>query len=39
VDGESAASDLVTVRERDSLAQERVSTSQLEGYLAARLVG
>jgi glycyl-tRNA synthetase len=39
VDGESAASDSVTVRERDSLAQERVSTSQLKGYLAARLVG
>jgi glycyl-tRNA synthetase len=39
IDGESAASDSVTVRERDSLTQERVSTAQLKGYLAARLVG
>jgi glycyl-tRNA synthetase len=39
VDGESAASDSVTVRERDSLAQERVGTAQLKAYLAARLVG
>jgi glycyl-tRNA synthetase len=39
VDGESAASDSVTVRERDSLAQERVGASQLKAYLAARLAG
>ena len=39
VDGDSAGSDSVTVRERDSLAQERVSTAQLKAYLAARLVG
>jgi glycyl-tRNA synthetase len=37
VDGESAADDTVTVRERDSLAQERVAASQLAGYLAEKL--
>ena len=37
VDGESAAGDSVTVRDRDTLKQERVSTSQLVGYLAQRL--
>ncbi len=39
IDPQSAGDDTVTVRERDSLAQERVGTSQLRGYLAARLVG
>ncbi len=39
VDGESAGNDSVTVRDRDSLAQDRVATSQLKGYLAAKLVG
>jgi glycyl-tRNA synthetase len=29
----------VTVRERDSMKQERVSLDQIEGYLAARLIG
>jgi len=29
----------VTVRARDTMAQERVSLDQIEGYLAARLVG
>jgi glycyl-tRNA synthetase len=29
----------VTVRERDSMAQERVGLDQVEGYLAARLLG
>ncbi len=38
IDPQSAGDDTVTVRERDSLAQERVSTSQLRAYLAARLV-
>lgn len=38
IDPQSASDDSVTVRERDSLAQERVSTSQLRAYLAARLV-
>ncbi|MBC8089166.1 MAG: glycine--tRNA ligase, partial [Phycisphaerae bacterium] len=37
VDSESAAGDSVTVRDRDSLKQERVGTSQLVGYLAQRL--
>ena len=37
VDTESAGSDSVTVRDRDSLAQERVNTSQLTGYLSERL--
>ena len=38
VDGDSAASDSVTVRDRDTLAQDRVNVSQLRGYLAAKLV-
>jgi glycyl-tRNA synthetase len=29
----------VTVRERDTMSQERVAMDQLESYLAARLVG
>lgn len=29
----------MTVRERDTMKQERVSLDQIEGYLAARLVG
>jgi glycyl-tRNA synthetase len=29
----------VTVRERDSMTQERVALDQVEGYLAARLPG
>ena len=37
VDGESAADDTVTVRDRDTLQQDRVNTSQLVGYLAQRL--
>jgi glycyl-tRNA synthetase len=37
VDGESAAGDSVTVRERDTLQQERVSVGALEGYLGQRL--
>jgi glycyl-tRNA synthetase len=37
VDGESAAGDSVTVRERDTLKQERVGTARLPEYLAARL--
>ncbi len=39
IDPQSAGDDTVTVRERDSLAQERVATSQLRAYLAARIVG
>ena len=37
VDGDSAADDTVTVRDRDTLQQDRVNTSQLVGYLAQRL--
>ncbi len=37
VDGESAADDSVTVRDRDTLQQERVNTSQLAGYLTQRV--
>jgi glycyl-tRNA synthetase len=38
VDGQSTGDDTVTVRDRDSLAQERISASQLKAYLAAKLV-
>ncbi len=37
VDGESAAANTVTVRERDTLQQERVSTDSLREYLLKRL--
>ncbi|MEP6766511.1 MAG: glycine--tRNA ligase [Gemmatimonadaceae bacterium] len=37
VDSESAGGDSVTVRDRDTLAQERVSTNQLVGYIAQKL--
>jgi len=39
VDFETLDDQAVTVRERDSMAQERVSLDQVEGYLAARLPG
>ncbi len=39
VDFDSLDDHAVTVRERDSMRQERVAMDQLEGYLAARLVG
>ncbi len=39
VDFESLDDQAVTVRERDSMTQERVALDQVEGYLAARLVG
>jgi glycyl-tRNA synthetase len=39
VDGQSTADQTVTVRDRDTLAQDRVDVSQLKGYLAANLVG
>ena len=29
----------MTVRERDTMKQERVSLDQIEGYLGARLLG
>jgi glycyl-tRNA synthetase len=37
VDGQTLEDQTVTVRDRDSLVQERVGTDQLSGYLAARL--
>ena len=39
VDFDTLDDNAVTVRERDSMKQERVSLDQIEGYLAARLVG
>ncbi|HEV3171805.1 MAG TPA: glycine--tRNA ligase [Actinocrinis sp.] len=39
VDFDTLEDNAVTVRERDSMAQERVSLDQVEGYLAARLIG
>ncbi|GAA1516691.1 glycyl-tRNA synthetase [Agromyces terreus] len=39
VDFDSLDDDAVTVRERDSMAQERVPLSELQAYLGARLVG
>ncbi len=38
-DFDSLEDNAVTVRERDSMEQERVSLDELEGYLAARLAG
>ena len=39
VDFDTLNDQAVTVRERDSMTQERVALDQVEGYLAARLVG
>ncbi len=39
VDFDTAADQSVTVRERDSMAQERVALDQVGAYLAARLLG
>jgi glycyl-tRNA synthetase len=39
VDFDTLEDQAVTVRERDSMAQERVALDQVEGYLAARLIG
>jgi glycyl-tRNA synthetase len=39
VDFDSLQDQAVTVRERDTMAQERVSIDKLEAYLATRLVG
>jgi glycyl-tRNA synthetase len=39
VDFDTLTDQAVTVRERDSMAQERVALDQVEGYLAARLLG
>jgi glycyl-tRNA synthetase len=39
VDFDTLEDQAVTIRERDTMTQERVSLDQVEGYLAARLVG
>jgi glycyl-tRNA synthetase len=39
VDFDTLTDQAVTIRERDSMAQERVALDQVEGYLAARLPG
>jgi glycyl-tRNA synthetase len=39
VDFDTLNDHAVTVRERDSMAQERVALDQVETYLAARLIG
>ncbi|OLR95415.1 glycine--tRNA ligase [Actinokineospora bangkokensis] len=39
IDFDSLNDHAVTVRERDSMAQERIAMDQLESYLAARLIG
>ncbi|GAA4359369.1 glycine--tRNA ligase [Angustibacter luteus] len=39
VDFDTLDDQAVTVRERDSMGQERIALDQVEGYLAARLVG
>lgn len=39
VDFETLEDNAVTVRERDSMAQERVPLDELQGYLAQRLIG
>jgi glycyl-tRNA synthetase len=39
VDFDSLTDQAVTVRERDTMAQERVALDQVEAYLAARLIG
>ncbi|HET8795302.1 MAG TPA: glycine--tRNA ligase [Arthrobacter sp.] len=39
VDFDTLDDDAVTVRERDTMAQERVSLDAIEGYLAAKLIG
>jgi len=39
VDFDTLDDHAVTIRERDSMAQDRVSLDKVEGYLAARLIG
>ena len=39
VDFDTLEDNAVTVRERDSMEQERIAIGELEGYLAARLAG
>ncbi len=39
VDFDTLDDDAVTIRERDTMTQERVALSQVESYLGARLLG
>ncbi|WP_286928578.1 MULTISPECIES: glycine--tRNA ligase [Aeromicrobium] len=39
VDFDTLEDDAVTIRERDSMSQERIGLSQVSGYLASRLIG
>ena len=39
VDGESAGSGTVTIRDRDQMTQERIAEDQIAAYLSARLDG
>jgi glycyl-tRNA synthetase len=39
VDFDTLEDDAVTVRERDSMSQERIAIGQVEAFLAAQLVG
>ena len=39
VDFDTLNDQAVTIRERDTMAQDRVALDQVEGYLAARLIG
>jgi len=39
VDFDTLEDDAVTIRERDSMTQERVSLDKVEAYLGARLLG
>jgi glycyl-tRNA synthetase len=39
VDFDTLTDDAVTVRERDSMAQERIALDQVEAFLATRLIG
>ena len=39
VDFDTLDDNAVTVRERDTMKQERVSLDQIQGYLASRLIG
>ena len=39
VDFDTLEDQAVTIRERDSMAQQRIALDQVEGYLAQRLAG
>ena len=39
VDFDTLEDQAVTIRDRDTMAQERVALSQVQGYLAQRLLG